>query len=94
MNLENHETYGAFKRMLESVMTVVSNIQDARYGVKPEMPLVEFINRFNLDTGSRNLIVRSSRSNQLCLSHILHLYEILELTQIDFLLEYLTLERP
>lgn len=43
LNLENNETYSSFKKMLECIMTVVRNIQDPSYGVKPQMQILVFI---------------------------------------------------
>lgn len=47
--MNNHEIYTAFKRMLEAIMTIVAKIQDQRYGVKPHMPILDFVKRFNID---------------------------------------------
>jgi hypothetical protein len=80
LDLKNHETYSSFKKMLESVMTVVRNIQDPNYGVKPQMLLLVFIRRFNIHSECMEILSRTSAADNLCLCHVQHLYEIIELT--------------
>lgn len=80
LNLNNHEIYSAFKRMLEAIMTIVSKIQDPRYGVKPYMIISDFVRRFNIDIQKIDLaqIEEMNEGGSLCLAHVLHLYEIVE----------------
>lgn len=96
LNLVNNETYTAFKKMLESVMVIVKRIKDPRYGVKPEMTILQFVNRYNIECAKNTLesIDAQNPENSLCLQHIQHLYEIIEQTQLMKLMEYIKLERP
>lgn len=78
----------AFKKMLEAIMSVVSKIQDKRYGVKPTTAIKEFVNKYNIDN---SIIQFDGIQEQLLLCHVQHLYEIVERTQIKSLLDYLKL---
>lgn len=52
----NNETYTAFKKMLEAVMTIVRKIKDPRYGVSKDMPILNFVERYNIDCAKNSLI--------------------------------------
>jgi len=70
--------------MLESVMSISLKIK----GLKPSMSITDFMNRYNIESDDLDL---SQIQVTMCLSHVAHLYEIVERTQILKLLEYLRL---
>lgn len=79
LNLNNHEVYTAFQKMLDAIMTIVSKIQDVRYGVQANMPIIDFVHRFKIDISKINLQeIEDHNDGDLCLTHVMHLYEVIE----------------
>lgn len=80
--------------MLEAVMTIVNNIKG--FGVKPEMSILEFVTRFKIDSDKNSIVskIYDNTGYHICLCHVLHLYEIIERTQLKKLMQFIELERP
>lgn len=86
--------YSEFKKMLEDVMRLATITGGV--GVDKAQSIEEFAAKFKIDCARFPLkkIAQGGANAALKLSHIQHLYEILERRQIKQVLDYLKDERP